>query len=595
MKNILVLAVMLLIACRISAQSELLYVSPKADSLSEALLQNSSDYDSQINLMNEYIEEAHPELGLLDILDLENGGKITSDNSVQNSKILFWLERGSDAVREFVRAYLYDPKPELIRYLIVSDYAAGNKARSLKLLKKYSAENADLPMEIAHLYQELYLNKRYRMASASQSLLLDFDKNLHNKLFPIPSIFVLSGENELYSTEDEITITFEIRHGVQIKTISINSDPIYKPDENMDIDAKTPFSKTFNKTIKIHSGINQIIIETEDVYGYRASQNIEVKGLKFNKTEIFAAPLADTLSLKYRLFDSYIPSDSTDIDKDKSGRAVFFSPIKTNKDVSADLEFWYRFVTNGKTGKFAPANIKFLTDNEADNTNFDLIFDKWLMKEVNFQTTALFFLNGTWKFSEGKLLLNSGIQKIDPAKYIKRYSSKISKGLYMIFYGASVQDSSQLAAIKALIDKAGFPIEIMAVEPDGFRKKLVHDFTSPADSVDSLYTSAMNFQSLADIYPQVTSISNKQNVEFFTKNPAQTIRDMHGRLFAKLEQSLKAEKLEKKKIEVIMDFCKDWRRYGEMKRFYDGIITGEDLFVQADEFFSRNSGGEDEN
>ncbi|MCF8413153.1 MAG: hypothetical protein K9G44_07030 [Melioribacteraceae bacterium] len=593
MKKITIVILFLMVSVPIFPQSSRVFISPKADSLSKLLLQKPEDSLIQTELMHEYLAEAKPELALLEIMDLANSDKKSFSANVQKAEVLFWLERKRDAFKSFVEAYLLEPTTDKLKYLIILDYGLGNEKRSINNLRREYDKNREFAREIANLYQELFINNRLSIALDAQNLLKKFDRDVHDKYFPMPVINIIGSEDDLYTKSDNITLTMKVDHKVQLREISIDGKIIYTTEGKVLTNPTDAFNKTLSEDIPVKAGINSVNISAIDVYGYRTEKSIQVNGLNFSKTGVSNSSLVDSLNRNYLLLKSYFPVDSLVTEKDLSIKSIYLSG-KNSKSDQELLELVYSLFTDDLSGKLSENNIQYLVNENASEKNMRLVFDKWLMDDITLRTKTFLYLDGDWEKLNNKYWLNLNDGKLNLEEYIIKYLQKSSGGLSILIDGMTSVDSSDLGSILEIVNGTQTPTSLIILNLKDNVESLISSFGIPGELPDSLGKYSLGLVELNETIPNSFAVYNSAKQIELLSNPAVIVQKKHFQELELLDTKLKSAGLSKSKREIVNIFCSDWRRYGEMMRFYEGVFTAEDLFIQAEEYLSRNSGGENE-
>ena len=213
------------------SQDVSLTVSDRAEELAAKIEETGDAEAYQWDLVEEYLANAEPELALLEILEYEQNHDLAPAQRAEKGKILLWLELEKRATNALAEAYFAKPNNETAMYLAVADRLSGGAERSARTLTEIGAEDPDLAMKLAKLYQDLFLSGKKVAAGAAADALRDYDPEAYHQYFPLPQISIYSPEEGYQTDAAEVSVVFDVKHGNPIRRITVADSTIYELSE----------------------------------------------------------------------------------------------------------------------------------------------------------------------------------------------------------------------------------------------------------------------------------------------------------------------------------------------------------------------------
>lgn len=574
------------------SQNSILSISPTSDSLNVQLI-TQEEVTKQLLLIDEYLDNAEPELALVELLDLENKGLLNDTTFFQKAKVLFWLEQTKPALMSLVAAYIRTPSLEVLQYIAIADYALGNKKRAVEKLKKLQKIDDNLTFSLATLYQQLFIHNRKEMANATQDALREIDPNAYNRYFPLPQISLLSPKNNASTMEAQSTVVFEVKHGAQIQNLSINGKTYFGMDEQ-DIDKEDKhFQQNFTYTLPIIAGKNKFKIEATDIFGYAATMDFTINGLNFTFLKNWNTPHSDSLNRNLQLLGSYIPEDTISIRKNSTSKAIIFS-TNTNWDTSyfnSKASVFYTILTAPYTGQFDKENVKCLLSQYSKAENIDLLINNWIIPEINLQNEIFLYLGGEWDIDNGWFIRTQELG-LDMKPYLLSLFNQTHKGISVIFDGVGNQRDRLQRELENALKGTFAPVEVLLPSDSDYRDSLIQNITNPSIQDSGSLPVSFSLQDYLLIDGSALFVTNNKKRIEFAHSPAKRIYTSQSEMLLELPDRLKSDRMSRRNREKIVTFCSDWHRYYELVRYMAENLSASDLLIQVEEYLERKANEE---
>lgn len=570
------------------SQDVSLTVSDRAEELAAKIEETGDAEAYQWDLVEEYLANAEPELALLEILEYEQNHDLAPAQRAEKGKILLWLELEKRATNALAEAYFAKPNNETAMYLAVADRLSGGAERSARTLTEIGAEDPDLAMKLAKLYQDLFLSGKKVAAGAAADALRDYDPEAYHQYFPLPQISIYSPEEGYQTDAAEVSVVFDVKHGNPIRRITVADSTIYELSEEDEAHlSERSFNGSFTSLTPVGAGRNDVAVVAEDVFGYSSTATATVNGLNFTRPAEWSAPLADSLKAAVAYVESYVGDEILAIDKDGTYRAVVFSYSDEDSISAFDKGlYWNDLLAHPRVGLPEKRNVKTLIGERATAGNVDMIFGSWILPALNLKTKLFVYLNGSWRIDDDEWSVGTADGRADVKPHIETIARTANGGMTIVFGGLLPGEADRLeAALPEALNASSAGAEAAILADAQFEWKFTRGALDA--SIATVESLRLDADAIAEIDSRARVVSNGGGSVPFGENPALKARAAHGSLYDEFEAKISSDRLSASEKQTVLEFVSDWRRYSEMKRYVENRLPAEDLLIQAEEYFSR--------
>jgi hypothetical protein len=453
--------------------------------------------------------------------------------------------------------------------IILNRLSSRDKELFLKLksvLAKFNDANSQIPKSIITIVKEI-------------------DNSSYNKYFVKPDISILSPSDNFYTKDSVVKVKFEFKHNKPIKLVNFGAKEVFKRTDDRFTEESEFYTSTFDEALELQPGVNKVVISLVDIFGLDASTTFSVFCDRFSTGIKYIEPNYDSLKNAVALLNSYVS-------------------LKNLPNEPLNLTNLYAFDTKSDLRSVSFISKMFelseFYEQKSDKVRF--------VSEINNSNENILYLLKNFKFSEPNSLFNvvlSGKWNRTNEDYQVVFFDKILslKGICSTLKGIKIQginliidgyekDRSELRTYLVESFKNSLsPINILVTDKN-FSETLYRGLTNPITSTDSLFESNFSLADLQQFSTDVTYIAIPEVAKLpFCKNPFASGRKVHQSILPKLATFLKEQKVPTKDAQKIIDFCKNWRTYGEIKRYIDKTLTTVDFISRIDEYNSRMKEG----
>jgi len=573
-----------LIASFVYGQNSVLKISPIADSLAKLVKLQPRNVQFRIQLIDEYLKKSQPELALLEIQQFYHNNLQSEKIREKLIQVLFWLGKKKLVYPKLVEQYLLKPGDKKNFYLAVDDWALGNKERAIRFLNSLKLQVSDLSIQLALLYQKLYFLNRKELAKASSELLENFSFSEYSRLFPNPTLFIYSPNNNYFTTAGKITVNFLVKHTKPIKIVKVNNKLIFNLTDAKP--AKKKFNKNFKTQINLRPGKNLIKIYAQDIFGYSISKVVKVFAATFDLLPVEKFYLKDSIKYLTDLLNGFVGKNFFS-KKSSLNKALLISYPATQKTNTYSPYIWRTLLINSFTGKFENSKIQPLINDYATKENIDPIIKNWLLANLNIKTNTFLFLKGNWFNSNNKWLMKLKNGNFNIVDFINKFNKLASNSLTILIEGNF--NDSLFNYIAKNLKKCNIPNKLIFIDNNKFSyEKFINQLFVPIDSVNySNSNDYFEYYSRQDSTLKYNKINS--DVTNILEFPAAKIKNFHAELYMELADNLKKIKRKTADKKKILEFCKNWKRINEISDYLNNKITYVDILTYAREYFSRTS------
>ena len=582
------------------AQETNLSISPVVDSLMTKLIENPGNAELQRQLIDAYLQTFNPELALLEISHAEALNQLGSVGTMMKGRVQASLEQIQPAIKTLQLAYLQFPNDETLLLLGILEYSRGSNRRGAQVLRRLSKRMPNLSVELLKQYEKFYLNGRTTVAKGIASAMEEIDPVSYNTYFPRPQITVLSPSDNSSTEASQTSVIFEVRHSRPVKSVRVKDQVVYTREEEKVLSVNEEYFQSFTQLVSLSEGKNLIPIVALDVFGYESAFPLTINGISFNRVAAWASPFSDTLKRDFQLLRSYVPEAELFATKSPAYRALVIS----GGNVSDTAEYRdrgltvYDFLTHPYSGLATPTNAKLLIGERVSSQNLAVVTNEWLLKGATFQSVTIVYFAGTWSIADDRWMFSDkNGQQFDFKPILEQLAQFATAGIILICDGLVDDRLAFEGGLRSLAMQSTIPINILVVPSAAvFTAEIVAAAAKVRLSPDP--QTGADFISLYDLAQRMgaTVISRERSGVVIAQNPAAKVAIQYNRMLSELDRKLTAERANAATKRKIMDFCQDWRRYGEVSRYLNNQLSLADFVVRVDEFLSRRmEGGRESN
>jgi len=555
------------------------------DSLNNLINDNPLKSDYRKSLIEYYSQNSMNENALVEIINAEYSGVPTEKIRGIKNYILFWLGGSNFSLTGLINQYLEDPESELNYYLPIALWSRGSQKESLLLLKSLDNDSGVL-MKLALLYKQLHAAGLNKLASSSIELIKKYDYREYAKLFPVPTINVLSPSRETFTSADSFRVVFTVQHTAQVKDVFLNGEIIFK--NNPQNERNNIFNKKFDKMLALNPGKNSIKISVDDYWGINAEENFVIWNYNFSPVRDLS--VRNALNKEFEIFHNFINNELIENNKRQFERnliisypdSYFFEDVKFS-------EFWSKLLSDSFSGGADLSHIQSLASENASSININLLFDKWLFLHLNVQTDVNLILNTEYEIKDGEIFAITTDGKVNLSQLLERNKNKYFNSLRVIFF---TKDDSLISEMQKLnysgLFNTNLKSEIICYRIDEELQSIVTKFLSPANS---LFSPASTFW-VND--PNKIVIYENGSVNKLISSPGMKIQQLKKDSQTQLNKKISNLKINKKKSALIKRYSSDWRNVSVVIKFIKGRILYSEFMVYVNEYNQRggNNGNE---
>lgn len=580
------------------AQETNLSISPVVDSLMTKLIENPGNAELQRQLIDAYLQTFNPELALLEISHAEALNQLGSVGTMMKGRVQASLEQIQPAIKTLQLAYLQSPRDETLLLLGILEYARGSPpsaGRGAQVLQRLARRMPNLSVELLKQYEKFYLNGRTTVAKGIANAMEEIDPVSYNTYFPRPQITVLSPSDNSSTEASQTSVIFEVRHSRPVKSVRVKDHVVYTREGEQVLSVNEEYFQSFTQLVSLSEGYNLIPIIALDVFGYESTFPLTINGISFNRVAAWASPLSDTLKRDFQLLRSYIPEAEIFATKSPAYRALIIS----GGNVSDTAEYRdrgltvYDFLTHPYSGFTTPANAKLLIGARVTSQNLTVVTNEWLLKGATFQSVTIVYLAGAWSISNDRWMFSDkNGHQFDFKPILEQLAQLATAGIGLICDGLMDDRLAFEGGLRSLAMQSTIPMNILVVPSTA---KLSAEIIASAAKVQlsPAPQAGAEFLSLYDLAQRLGAIviSKERSGVVLAQNPAAKVAIQYNRMLSELDRKLTAERANAATKRKILDFCQDWRRYGEVSRYLNNQLSLADFVVRVDEFLSRRTEG----
>ncbi|MCF8306834.1 MAG: hypothetical protein K9I71_11725 [Ignavibacteriales bacterium] len=572
------------------AQENQLIISSAADSLTKLLLDQPNNSAAQKMLIKEYVKNSQPELALIELMDFEKRNFLNAGDLMQKAQIFFWEDNNQKAETNFISSYLLEPDNEKLMYIMLCEYASGNKSKAGFLYNQLK-NNWDTDMELATLYRRMFSAGKESIAGRIPLFLSEFHQEGYVKYFPKPLINVFSPENNQTADGDEITVTFTVTHGKPVKNVQVNGISLLNEPDGV-LTSQNSFSKPFSQSVRLKEGENLISLAADDIYGFNAKSELRITSVNFRTSSLWKSPYSDFYSKNLKALFSYLPEKDLGLE---TGENVLALVIGNDMP---ETESYNRavFISKILERNLPSANLRPIIAKNADYTNTGSLLRNWLSQNINAQSEVIIYYSGElnvdgndWQFTtaDGRNFnLSAELKNI----------CRISAINYTVILDQKKYDvPPPVESIKECLAAVPNNLRIFYLTPRFSYNQFVKFFSDP-DFFHEI-NPADNFDLTNDIgkiseggYCYYNSRSGQEPIE----NTAFAAIKKHSEIIKEMNTKLSSDKVPVRNQEKIRTYAASWKNSFDINRYISGVISLDDLIVRIDEYNYRNAGGSNE-
>jgi hypothetical protein len=575
-------------------QSADLSISERIDTLMTRLIDDPNNSGLQTELIDLYVQSFNPELALLELSYAEALGHLGGVGTMVKAKVQASLEQIVPAIRSLQLAYLQSPNDEALLLLGVMEYSRGNSDMGSRILKRLGRHTPGLSVELLKQYEKFYLNGRKIVARGIGAALQDIDPVSYTTYFPRPEISILSPADNFSTEASQTSVIFEVKHSRPIQRVTLKDQILFARGEDKGESVSEPYLQSFSQLANLSEGRNVLDIKAVDIFGFESERTVVVNGMSFGRPSTWSSPLSDSLKKEFLTLRSYIPETDLLAPKNQAVRTLVIAATAGPDS----LEYFDRglafhdFLTHPYSGLALPSNAKILLGSRVNAQNVSVVTEEWLIRGATFQSVTVLYVAGRWEILPDRWnVYDVSGQRIDFKPILERLGQLATAGVAIICDG-SVNDRSTLeAGLRTIVQSSTIMMNV-AVMPGprawiaGMTSEITQVGTAPVGAEAALISPYNIARQGA-----VSVISREEAGLVIAQNPAAKIAYQYQQMVVQLEGKLAADKAPAAARQKIQTFTRDWRRFGEVRRYLQNELSLADFVVRAEEYLSRSEAG----
>lgn len=570
-------------------------LSAEIEKLQNSLMQNYSDREIQLILIQEYLNNGKPELALMEVLGAERIFKNDLDLLKLKGKAQFNLNQTLAAQHTLRNTYLLKPEDAILFDVGILEYAIGNNSVGKEVLTRLNKRKPSTYNDI--LYQLQKVNDiKAAIPQAMIAAAKDINPSQFASEFAIPGLIINYPSDNSTIESNLLEIDFEIFHNKDITSIQINENSVYTNP------AATSTLSNFRKRIKekldLEEGVNRVRLTATDRYQYFTQKDLTIHNINYKRNPQWHSFESDSLRLNFSSILSYVPEIQIQIEKRSENKNLFIVMNQKNKDAyKQNALFFYDLLSNKLTSPVDPNNSKIMLDKAVANENVDAIIDFWFTKN-SIGGILNILISGEWFLKEGVcFILDVDGNLINIDELLNKIFNSNCAGINLIIDG-SLQNTSQIEShLKTFVSTKNIPFAFIIL-PDAFDypAAIREGLKLPELKADSTYEEQISLSTIhkyfsSDYFSYIATIYATDISIQSLINPYGVVLNKHNELLKELEYKMKLSRVSFQNQKKIREFSKDWRSYNEVYRFITDELVLSDFIVRIDEFMGRKGKG----